>query len=105
MKSSVYTLVIKIIFFLIIAASISSCSESIHGKVAVKGSEPFTYLALVIDDHNSFKIVGKLSQEISSKYQGKYIKVTGKIVRKAVGPGFPAELEVESVVGASDTPF
>ncbi|MBN1836779.1 MAG: hypothetical protein JW820_13070 [Spirochaetales bacterium] len=68
-------------------------SLTVAGRVAVKGSEPHTYLVLVAANQD-YKIVGPLREEIWRRYQGQRIRVRGRLVRKAIGPGFPAELEV-----------
>jgi hypothetical protein len=106
---------LKTILAIIIAAGIFSCSDTvkgnvlpnsdtIKGRVSVKGNEPHTYLALKTVKEE-FKIVGLLTNEIRDKYQNKYIEVKGAIIKKAIGPGFPAELEVTSIVKVSSDPL
>jgi hypothetical protein len=78
---------------------LSGCSSlKLAGRVAVKGSEPHTYLVLVVDGRD-YKLVGPLRDEIWKTYQGQRIRVRGRIVREARGPGFPAEVEVLEILG------
>ncbi len=69
-----------------------------RGKVTVKGSEPHTYLVLVAKD-TEYKLVGRLQEKIWQQYQGRTIEVRGEIIKDAIGPGFPAELEVTEILG------
>ena len=78
---------------------LGGCSSvKIAGRVAVKGSEPHTYLVLVSNGQD-YKLVGPLRDEIWKSFQGRRIRVRGRIVREARGPGFPAELEVLEILG------
>jgi hypothetical protein len=71
---------------------------TIKGSISVKGNEPHTYLALTTDRNEEFSIVGKKKKEIWENYQGQVITVKGKIVRKSIGPGFPAEFDVTKII-------
>ena len=84
--------------FLILFILISCKSITLKGKIAVKGSEPHTYLVLVSVENGEYAIVGELKQEIWNKYQGHMIKVRGNVIKQAIGPGFPAELEVIQIL-------
>ena len=66
---------------------------TIIGKVEIKGSEPHTYIAIVLDDGTEYAIVGDLEELIRSEYQNVIIELKGNIVSQAVGPGFPAKIE------------
>ena len=64
------------------------------GRVTVTGSAPRTILVLVAEtDH--FEIVGDLVPELR-KLQQLHVTVRGRVVRAADGPGFPAQLQVDS---------
>ena len=64
------------------------------GRVTVTGSAPLTILVLVAEaDH--YEIVGDLAPELR-KLQQLHVTVRGRVVREAVGPGFPARLQVVS---------
>lgn len=109
---------LQLIAVTIIASfSLIGCnSVSVQGKVAVKGNEPFTYVALVADENVEYSIVGPLKSEIREKYQGRYLKVRGRIIRSgpSVGspskpgpstPGPPVELEVLEILEVRNKPF
>jgi len=64
------------------------------GRVTVTGSAPRTILVLVAEtDH--YEIVGDLAAELR-RLQQLAVTVRGRVVREAVGPGFPARLHVDS---------
>ena len=93
------TKLIKTVLIVFAVTMILSCKTvTLKGKIAVKGNEPHTYLVLILEQNLEYAIVGDLRQEIWTKYQGQVIKVQGKIVKQAVGPGFPAELEVSEIL-------
>jgi len=86
-------------------------SVSVQGKVAVKGNEPFTYVALVGGGGTEYSIIGPLKIEIREKYQGRYLKVQGRIIRPGPSsgipskPGPPIELEVLEILEVRNKPF
>ena len=92
----------KLFTVMIILILFPSCL-TLEGKITVKGSEPHTYLVLVTEDQTDYKIAGKFHDEILKNYQQKILKVKGKIVRDAMGPGFPAELEVLKIISIKDS--
>ena len=64
------------------------------GRVTVTGSAPRTILVLVTEtDH--YEIVGDLAAELR-RLQQVQVTVRGHVVREAAGPGFPAQLQVDS---------
>ena len=64
------------------------------GRVTVTGSAPRTILVLVTEtDH--YEIVGDLAPELR-RLQQLQVTVRGRVVREAAGPGFPAQLQVDS---------
>jgi hypothetical protein len=67
---------------------------SIKGKIAVKGNEPHTYVAIVTEDKREYRIVGDLETEIRRVYQQKIVIVDGIIVKESNSPLIPPELEV-----------
>jgi hypothetical protein len=88
--------------FAIASLALIGCeSEIYHGRIAVKGNEPFTYVALVEQSGREFTIAGPLQTEIRERYQGRYLKVRARILDS----GRPLELEVLEVLEARDTPF
>ena len=81
--------------------ALMGCSKSdelsMEGKIAMKGSMPHTYL--VIEDkqsHKDYKIQNSQSFNLMHR-QKEIIKIKAKLLKKAVGPGFPAVIEVLEV--------
>ncbi len=69
----------------------------LEGRVAVKGSAPHTYLS--IKDSNtqtSYKINNQAKFDLANK-QNQTIKVKAVLIKEAIGPGFPAVIEVVEV--------
>ena len=84
---------------------LASClSMTLQGRISVKGNEPHTYLALSTGE-SEYSLVGPLRDSLLKQYQGKYLKVRGEIVKEALGPGYPAEFEVQDIVEVSSEPF
>lgn len=67
---------------------------TVQGKISVKGNEPHTYLCISTKEGLDYKLVGSLKDEIRARYQHVILHVSGKFTGKALGPGFPAELDV-----------
>ena len=88
----------SLIIIIIINLFIFSCGDIIEGRVAMKGNDPHTYLSIVTEEGQEFKIVGKLEKEIATKYQGNTIKVKGIIIEEGIGPGFPPHFEVLKII-------
>ncbi|MEA3418272.1 MAG: hypothetical protein U9Q90_02645 [Campylobacterota bacterium] len=66
----------------------------LEGRLSVKGTSVHTYLT--IEDqksHKSYKIQNQESFDLI-KRQNQTVKVKAKLIKKAVGPGFPAVIEV-----------
>ena len=69
----------------------------LEGRLYMKGSGSHTYL--VIEDqksHKSFKIQNATKFDLL-KRQKEVVRLKAKLVKKAVGPGFPAVVEVVEV--------
>ncbi len=75
----------------------TGCTATFTGRVAVKGSEPHTYLAIETYTHGELEIIGALTAEIRAKFQGRTITVEGTIVDEGYGPGFPPKLRVARI--------
>ena len=94
-KLSIKNYVIFLALFLFLAG----CKTvTLEGTVAVKGSEPHTYLVVITEKYGEVRIVGKYKQTIMNKYQNRHIKIEGLIVEKERGPGNPAQIEVSKIV-------
>ena len=66
---------------------------SVSGRVTVTGSEPHVMLVIVTDEVY-YELVGEVAEELW-KLQQRQVTVRGRIVRPALGPGFPARLAVD----------
>lgn len=77
----------------------------VEGRVAVVGNEPHTRLVLTVSpDRVQYALVGPLAKQIWRQYQGRTIRVEGRIIRESGGPGIPAELEVTRILGVREEP-
>lgn len=72
--------------------------KTIQGRVALKGSEPYTYVVIQTETE-VYKIVGDFQEKVSRDYQNKYIKVKGRVVKDADGPFMPAEFNITGIIG------
>lgn len=77
------------------------CAQSdtmeLEGRLSVKGSPVHTYLSIQDSrSHESYKIQNKNSFDLMQK-QNQIVKVKAKLIKKAIGPGFPAVIEVIKV--------
>ncbi len=67
---------------------------TVAGTLSVKGSEPFTFPALTLNNGTVYKLQGELSSELR-KQQGKgIIEVIGILTETTSGPGRMAVIEV-----------
>jgi len=81
----------------------SGCSTlRVAGTVAVKGSVPHTILVLEADDGREYALVGPLAGQIGREYQGRAIRVQGRVVKQSPAPGMAAELEITRVLAVLD---
>jgi len=91
----------KIISALLCMAGISGCAAhnglALKGKLYKKGSAPHSYL--VIEDQQSrqsYQIENAGSFHLN-KRQKETVSLRAKLLKKAIGPGFPAVIEVTEV--------
>ncbi len=69
----------------------------LEGRVAVKGSSPHTYLSIKDSkSQQSYKIQNQTEFDLIKK-QNQTVKVKALIIKEAIGPGFPAVIEVVEV--------
>ena len=93
---------IKKIFVLVVAiVSFVACAEGdtadVTGRLAMKGTSIHTYL--VIEDtqtHQALKIDNYKAFHLA-KRQNEIVTLKVKLIKKAIGPGFPAVVEVVEV--------
>ncbi|NPA27555.1 MAG: hypothetical protein GXN91_00695 [Epsilonproteobacteria bacterium] len=64
----------------------------VEGKVAVFGNEPHTFVGIKTED-GVYKISNAKDFKLEL-FQNKVVKVKGVLLKKEVGPGMPAEIEV-----------
>lgn len=69
----------------------------LEGRVAMKGSAPHTYLSIKDSkSQKSYKIVNQAEFDLMTK-QNQTVKVKAVLIKDAIGPGFPAVIEVVEV--------
>ncbi|MDX1700622.1 MAG: hypothetical protein R3250_08400 [Melioribacteraceae bacterium] len=90
----------KLIIALSLIGLIGCAQENIveiEGRVAVKGSSPHTYLSIKDSkSHKSYKIQNQSEFDLMTR-QNQTLKVKAVLIKEAVGPGFPAVIEVVEV--------
>jgi len=69
----------------------------LEGRVAVKGNSPHTYLSIKDSkSQKSYKIQNQTEFDLMKK-QNQTVKVKAVLLKEAIGPGFPAVIEVVEV--------
>ena len=89
---------------LIIALSLIGligCSQDnimeLEGRIAMKGSSPHTYLSIKdTKSQKSYKIQNQTKFDLMKK-QNQTVNLKAVLVKEAIGPGFPAVIEVVEV--------
>jgi hypothetical protein len=86
------------ILLIMLLFSVPACAENdiftIEGKIFLKGSEPHTYLVIEDDQsHKVYKIKNKNSFDLMHK-QKQFIKFKVRLLKEAIGPGYPALVEI-----------
>ena len=91
----------KIIVYALTLGALMGCAQNgnleLEGGLYVKGSAPHSYL--VIEDqgsHKSYKIQNPKTFNLE-KRQKEIVQLKAKLIQKAIGPGFPAVIEVTEV--------
>ena len=72
--------------------------QSLSGRISVAGNEPFTYVRLVDAQQHEYRLVGEKAERIRRTLQGREVELRGRVVKQAVGPGEPAEFQVDEVL-------
>jgi hypothetical protein len=75
-----------------------SSSEGIDvftGRIAVKGTEPHTFVSLTTDDGRQYRLTGEAVEELRAEYQNTVVSVRGRVL-DSPGEPLPARLEVIS---------
>ena len=73
-----------------------AASITVTGRVTVTGSEPHVQL-VIVTGKETYELVGAAAETLLGLQQRR-VTVRGRVVREAAGPGFPAQLRVESYV-------
>ena len=68
---------------------------AVTGRVVATGSDPFVILVIVTGANEQYELVGERAEPLWDLQQLQ-VTVRGRVVREASGPGFPAQLEVDS---------
>jgi hypothetical protein len=69
----------------------------LEGRVAMKGSSPHTYLSIKDGkSQKSYKISNQEKFDLMTK-QNQTVKLKAVLLKEAIGPGFPAVIEVVAV--------
>ena len=91
----------KVFICILLSLGIVACEEGdigeVSGRLAMKGSSIHTYL--VIEDtknHKTLKINNKEDLHLM-QHQNEIVTLKVKLIKKSIGPGFPAEIEVLEV--------
>ena len=88
--------IISILGFVVIGCAQENIME-IEGRVSVKGFSPHTYLSIKdSNSHKSYKIQNQTEFDLMKK-QNQNIKVKAVLIKEAIGPNFPAVIEVVEV--------
>jgi len=91
----------KIVMGVSLIGVLMGCAQDnvmeLEGRVAVKGSEPHTYLTIKdTKSQKSYKIQNQAKFDLMKK-QNQTLKVKAVLIKEAIGPGFPAVVEVVEV--------
>ncbi len=91
----------QILLGCVVWGAVMGCAKSsdldLEGGLYMKGSTPHSYM--VIEDqksHKSYKIKNPEAFNLAHR-QNESVKITAKFLKKAIGPGFPAVIEVLSI--------
>ena len=68
---------------------------AVTGRVVVTGSDPLVTLVIVTETNEQYELVGERADPLWDLQQRR-VTVRGRVVQAAHGPGFPAQLEVDS---------
>lgn len=90
----------KVLLLLSIMGFIACAQDNvmeIEGRVAMKGPSPHAYLSIKDSKSlKSYKIQNQSEFDLMTK-QNQMVKVKAVLIKEAIGPGFPAVIEVVEV--------
>lgn len=70
---------------------------TVSGRVVATGSDPHVTLVVITEANEQYELVGARAEPLWHLQQ-RPVTVRGRIVQQALGPGFPAQLEVDSYI-------
>ena len=87
---------------LIFTLAFLGCSNSnslvqIKGKISIHGSMPHTFLAIRDSKNHKYYKINNSKDFSLQNMQNRVIEIKAKILKKRVGPGFPAIIEIVEV--------
>jgi len=89
--------IISALSIFILVGCTQSESMELKGRVAMKGTSSHTYLTIYdTRTKKSYKILNKESFDLLN-CQNQTIQLKAKLIKEAIGPGFPAVIEVTAV--------
>jgi hypothetical protein len=90
--------VILLLSALVFFSGCAISSNTITGKIVIKGEYPHTFIAMKVRNRVYYNVVGDLKRVLKASYQGKRITLAGHFVSSAQGPGMPARFHATKVV-------
>ena len=95
-------LVVLVVLVAVVSA-MSSCTDVvITGKIAVKGSEPMTWLALSTAAGIDYKLAGELCRELESKYQNLTVTLRVRVLSDKPELDYVAEVLLLEIMAVSE---
>ena len=70
---------------------------TIRGKIAIKGNEPFTFVALTTEKGEDYELQGPLVEQIRKESQGLILNLSGAILTKKKQFAVPIKFRVEEI--------
>lgn len=90
------TFLLTALSLLLLTATGCSADKVLSGRVTLAGSAPHSYVR-ILSAQTEYRLVGPQEQQLREQWQGREVRVDGRVVKEAIGPGFPAEFEVKHI--------
>ena len=95
-------LILTILLIFIHATTLlSGCTTNsavtIHGKIAIKGNEPHTFLALTTEQGEEYQLQGPLVEQIKQQNQGMILELSGTILSTKKVFALPIMFRVQEI--------
>ncbi|MDR2049829.1 MAG: hypothetical protein LBP69_10280 [Treponema sp.] len=72
--------------------------RQLAGRLFLTGNVPHTFLVLEDSGGALYRLTGEAVEELTRNSQGRTAVLRGRVVRRAAGPGLPAEFLVTKVL-------